>query len=499
MWHTAEPTVTLLDGDSMKRAVQGLAVAMLLGGCGATDGQVEESSDADTGSTSDAPTTIASLDDGSGPQPGTDDVGSDGADPDGGSSDDDPGPDVPPVIENECDALLALVEALQDDPDDGDARIEAFFRHVAYGQHGFPMHDEGRLCFAYRDPVGVPLSVAGDFNAWVVGEHDLDYAAPQFDLRFAIIDVPDRAATGFYKFVRVRDDAEYFADPWARRFGWDEFGEFSRIDATPKASHYERWPQFELGAGELKPRDVVVYVPAAGRDEQTLSVLYMHDGQNLFAPDALFGGWRVGISMEFAIAGETAPKTLVVGIDNTEARFDEYTHVQDDLGGELMGGLADAYADFIVDGIKPFIDDRYPTAVTPEHTAIAGSSLGGLVSLYIAWRHPDVFGAAASMSGTVGWGSFGAGNPTVAELFGTTPPEGLRLYIDSGGGPGTGCPDGDSDNYCDNLALVERLRDLGWEDDEDLVYVWEPDAQHNEAEWAERFPKMILDWFPGNP
>ena len=449
-----------------------------------------------TGDETAAPTTSSTLDTGD-----TADASSDaddtGLDPDGDAdSTGSPPGDLPPQGGSECDALLDLVAALQSGPADGDAQIAAFFREVAYGERGFPIVEEERTCFAYRDAVGVPLAVTGDFNDWMVGTVDLDYAAPDFDLRYAVVEMPASQATGLYKLVRPSRGPEYFADPEARRFGWDEFGEYSRFDVDPTRSHYERWRGFDQGAGELLPRDLVVYVSAGGFRQEAMPVLYMHDGQNLFSPDALFGGWRVGTSVDYAVAqGELAP-FLVVGIDNTKDRFDEYTHVQDDLGGALVGGLADAYADFIVDGIKPFIDARYPTSLDPKDTGVAGSSLGGLVSIYIGWRHADVFGAAGSMSGTVGWGAI-AMNPTVGDLVQSDPPGGLKVYLDSGGGPVGGCPGGGTDNYCDNVELADRLRSEGWTDGDDLFYVWEDGASHNEAEWAERFPGMIRDWFPG--
>lgn len=480
----------------MRLGATWLAMAGLLGcGSASEDGDGDEATTSTSGSsgttlpipseTGEATTSGESTSTGSEP------------DPDSSSDDDDgPDPDVPPVQPGDCERLEDLIATLDKGEANGEAAIQAFFRDVAYGDRGFPMVETDRICFAYRDPIGIPLSVAGDFNDWVVGEHDLDYASPDHDLRYAIVEAT--GATGLYKFVRLRNDPEYFADPWARRFGWDEFGEYSRIDPDDTASYYERWPDFVDGDGSLLPRDLTVYVPPGTWSEGDVPVLYMHDGQNLFSPDAFFGGWRVGISMDYALGQATIPPTLVVGIDNTQDRFDEYTHVQDDLGGSLVGGKADDYADLIVGDIKPFIDERYPTSTGPSHTAVAGSSLGGLVSLYMGWRHPDVFGAAASMSGTVGWGSFAAGNPTVGELYDETPPTGLRVYVDSGGSPGTGCPNGDSDNYCDNVVFADTLRALGWEDGNDLFYVWEDSAGHNEAEWAERLPQMIEDWFPGN-
>lgn len=201
-------------------------------------------------------------------------------------------------------------------------------------------------------------------------------------------------------------DGELFlADPLARRYGWDRFGEFSLIDADPGQSHHERWPTFSEAVEPLQPRTVRVYVPAAANAAEDVAVLVMQDGQKMFSPEANIGGWQASQTAELMIAQGEIDPVLIVAIDNTPARFEEYTHVADDIGGGPIGGQADDYADFVVEGVLPFIADRYPTRVGPENTAVLGSSLGGLVSLHLAHRHPEVFGSVGSMSGTLGWGT----------------------------------------------------------------------------------------------
>jgi enterochelin esterase-like enzyme len=149
-----------------------------------------------------------------------------------------------------------------------------------------------------------------------------------------------------------------------------------------------------------------------------------------------------------------------------------------------------------VQGVKPFAEARYPVSSDPNQVATMGSSLGGLVSLYIGLRHRDLFGQVASMSGTIEWGTLGASNPTIIELYQDDPPLGLRIYLDSGGDEGMGCPGDGSDNYCGNVALADELRAMGWQDEADLFYRWEPGAPHNEAAWADRLLPALVDWFP---
>jgi predicted alpha/beta superfamily hydrolase len=405
---------------------------------------------------------------------------------------DDPTPDLPSGTVSDCDRLLELVDVLarEANPDVRATLIGEFVGEIGYGERGFPIAEANKLAVVHLDEPGQSLSVAGDFNGWDGSTHPLSEAAPGF--YYAIVEL-DVAPTGLYKLVR--DGAEFFADPLARRFAWDQFGEYSQIDALPDRGHHERWLEFDEAVGELAPRTLTVYVPIAAADGIDLPVLYMHDGQNLFAPDALFGGWQASATVEQAIADAVLEPLIIVAIDNSAARLDEYTQVPDVIDGMPVGGRAEEYADFLVDGIKPFIESRYPAASTPADVAVMGSSLGGLVSLYIGLHHADSFASVASMSGTVDWGSFGAANPTILDAYADAPPIGLRIYLDSGGDEGFGCPEDGSDNYCGNVAFADALRSFGWVDEVDLFYRWDPGAPHNEAAWADRLLPALAEWF----
>lgn len=425
-----------------------------------------------------------------------DELGTDGSDSDsaGDEAETGPPPDLPGGELGDCERLEQLIAALLDeaDPQLREQLVADFLRTVSYGARGFPIVEGDTLAVFHRGEPGQALAVAGDFNDWQADAYVLDEPLPGIYYGKFELDAPP---TGLYK-LQVGDS--YFADPLARRFGWDEFGEYSQIDAIPGRSHHERWPDFDEAVGALAPRDLTVYLPAdlpaLGEGPAEFTTLYMHDGQNLFSPEALFGGWQVGPTLDGALADGLLDPLIVVGVDNTAARFDEYTPVTDIIDGQEVGGQAEAYADFLVDGVVPFIESRYPAAADPQARAVMGSSLGGLVSLYIGLRHPDRFAAVASMSGTIDWGSFEAQNPTIRELYQQDPPLGLRVYLDSGGDEGLGCPGDGSDNYCGNLAFADDLRGLGWVDELDLFYRWDPGAPHNEAAWAERLLPALLAW-----
>lgn len=311
--------------------------------------------------------------------------------------------------------------------------------------------------------------VAGDFDGWagtaLTEERGFSWAL--------VADVPPDSG---YKFT---DGARYEADPWARSLIYDDLGELSLI--APARARIDRVPGFT--GGGLEARAIRIWVP----EGEIGRTIFVHDGQNLFDPAAIWGGWRLQDSLP--------PGVMAVGIDNTAARMDEYTHVADDISGdgsgEIVGGQAAAYAGIVAD-VRAYVADHYGE---PGPVGLMGSSLGGLVSLYLARHDPDAWGFAASLSGTAGWGSIGLHNPTIIELMRESGHQGVPIYLDSGGdgscydGDGDGIEDDDpnaSDNYCENLQLRDTLEAAGYTHDVDLWHWWEPGAPHNEAAWAER-------------
>lgn len=296
--------------------------------------------------------------------------------------------------------------------------------------------------------------------------------------------VPVRAPQGAgYQFA-TRSGAA-FPDPLSRYFKYDGADLVSLV--SPQGAHLERWPG--IGDANIAPRTLRVWVPAG----PPTHFLYAQDGQNLFGGfPRSFGGWF--------LQDGAGPATLIAGIDNSAARFDEYTPSADVLSGAPAGGKGDAYTDYVENTVRPFIEARYGR---PQRSGVIGSSLGGVISFHQILRHPSTWDFAASLSGTMGWGSIGPGvhNRTLIEAMaalGSCPA--ATLYLDSGGGPGSGCVDSDadgirddapdaSDNYCENAQLLEVLQNLGC--GSRLHYLWSQGAQHNEAAWRGRAPAIV--------
>ena len=168
-----------------------------------------------------------------------------------------------------------------------------------------------------------------------------------------------------------------------------------------------------FGSKYVDARTITVFVPQAPIDDTTKrSVLYMHDGQNLFDGTRAYGGktWRVIEALNDKALALGTPLPIVVGIDNNGAkRHAEYMpqKIFDGLPQQAQqavltrsghGLMSDAYLKFIVEELKPFIDTKYETLTGRDHTRIMGSSMGGLISFYAACEYPDVFSACGCLS-----------------------------------------------------------------------------------------------------
>jgi hypothetical protein len=335
---------------------------------------------------------------------------------------------------------------------------------------GWPIDTGSGYIFAAEDSGQISLALAGDHNAW-----ELDAMNNEAGLWWiqASVSAPEDS---IYKLVEGGTD--YREDPWSRAYQYGDYGRESLVRGG--GDHLERW--FDVGDANIPGRTLRVWVPAGAVTHQ----LYLQDGQNLYDPEAFYGGWQ----LQSALGGST----MAIGIDNGGlARLDEYGHVQDEIYGDLYGGDADDYADYLAGTVRPLIEGEYGPA---DKVGILGSSMGGLAALYVAWRQPTDWDFAGSMSGTLGWGSIGLTNETVIDLYGAGSANGVAIYVDSGGSPGSGCVDSDgdgvnddgdhSDNYCENRQFADTLSEVGWTWESDLWHWNEVGASHNEAAWADR-------------
>ena len=237
-------------------------------------------------------------------------------------------------------------------------------------------------------------------------------------------------------------------------------------------------------------RDVIVYVPP-GYDrhpERAYPVLYLHDGQNLFDGRTSFipgRTWQVREHADAAIeAGEVEP-LVIVGIYNTgDRRLAEYTHERDWQRG---GGEAAKYGLLLTEELLPWIASRYRVRTDRHSTGLGGSSLGGLVTLYLGLRHARNFGKLAVISPSVWWNHksiLGYLNEQAPQVW-----ERPRLWLDVGDHEGRR-------TLQDTEHMARRLRANGWVDGESLHFERVPGGTHDEASWAHRVRPMLKFLFP---
>lgn len=165
---------------------------------------------------------------------------------------------------------------------------------------------------------------------------------------------------------------------------------------------------FETELGYIdETRTIRVYLPE-NYDDTTARypVVYMHDAQNIYVNEGAFGNcsWGVMETLGNMEASENFKGLIVVGIDNGgERRFEDYSPWKNtiDHAGfrrETKGGDGAQYARFVVNDLKPKIDQRYRSYRDKCHTAVCGSSMGGLISAYMAAAYPEIFGCAGIFS-----------------------------------------------------------------------------------------------------
>lgn len=257
----------------------------------------------------------------------------------------------------------------------------------------------------------------------------------------------------------------------------------------------EVWPHFTTTQGQVvvlfpafastilgNSRAVYAYLPPTyvENDLATFPVVYMQDGQNLWAshPEySQFGQtWAVDTAFDVAAADGSIREAVVIGVANTSNRLYEYTPTFDQT--YMAGGGANAYVQMLVEELKPAVDGALRTLTDNGSTVIAGSSLGALLAAHAGRYRADVFGRVAALSPSAWWD-----NEVIVSEVGTTPAapnRPLRVYLDTG--------DATADNKADTDVLADTYLSVGYTAAVDFLYFVQPGGQHNETSWGQRFP-----------
>jgi enterochelin esterase-like enzyme len=263
----------------------------------------------------------------------------------------------------------------------------------------------------------------------------------------------------------------------------------------------------------IEPRNVDVWLPSGYNPDDRYTVLYMHDGQMLFDSAITWNRqeWGVDETMSRLISDGTIEKNIVVGIWNiSEIRHSDYFPQKpfNYLGQQFRDSIiksaqrnkdtqlfktninSDNYLRFIVEELKPFIDENFSTLPGPEATFVAGSSMGGLISMYAMCEYPDVFGGAACIS--THWpGIFNFENNPIPGAFANylrenlPPPGNHKIYFDFG----TETLDAVYEPY--QKMMDEVMKEKGYSADNWMTRKFEGE-DHSENAWRERFEIPVV-------
>ena len=211
-----------------------------------------------------------------------------------------------------------------------------------------------------------------------------------------------------------------------------------------------RFEFIELDVKELNTKKLLrVYLPNDYSEANKYPVLYMHDGQNIYDEDtsAFNMSWNVHNIIEDLVSKDIISPLIVVGIDCNESiegtRMDEYSpwqctfkmdsseeNLEDEDFKKManLGGLGDLYGDFLVNKVKPLIDERYSTLMDRENTLLAGSSMGGIITLYLGLKYNNIFSKLGCFSSAF----FFSIEPLVEFLKESKIQNEMKLYFDVG-------------------------------------------------------------------
>lgn len=235
-------------------------------------------------------------------------------------------------------------------------------------------------------------------------------------------------------------------------------------------------------------RTIAIYLPVAylAESDRRFPVFYLHDGQNLFDGNTAYlphRTWRAHTTADRLTEQECIEPVILVGVANAgNDRMPEYTPVADP---QLGGGRGPLYGQLLIEDLKPLIDREFRTLPDARHTALGGSSLGGLISLFLALEHRDVFGRIAVISPSIWWN----GRSILRLARRASPEPELSIWLDIGTAEG-------AHHVRDTDLLFSILVERGWQVGSNLVYQRIFGGLHNEDAWADRFGEVLAFLFP---
>jgi predicted alpha/beta superfamily hydrolase len=236
-------------------------------------------------------------------------------------------------------------------------------------------------------------------------------------------------------------------------------------------------------------RRLRIYTPDAydSEPDRRFPVVYMQDGQNIFShpESALFHTWCANATMQRMVEERRIAPWVIVAVDHGPDRFAEYSPWAEPRF--KADGRGQLYGDFLVSHLKPWVDRTYRTLADAQSTAIMGSALGGLISLWTAMKWPDVFGRVAGISPSLMWA-----DRAIFKEWSAHPGRWTRVYLDSGASEHVTFAGVGLDYAAAARDFFEHLKKLGYADWE-LRLVLEPNGNHHEIDWRRRLSD-VWEW-----
>ncbi len=347
------------------------------------------------------------------------------------------------------------------------------------------------------------------------GESDKNYELTQ---SFIDLIIKGKGYSTYNYLFKVYEKDVHDEISWSKRLNIPiEFLLGKLPDQRPSSGRIEKYEDFQ--SKYVTERNIEVWLPDDYNPAKKYNVLYMHDGQMLFDPSTTWtkSSWEIDAVLTRLLKEHKIADVIVVGISNSGRKrhadyfpqkpFESLTTEQQDFVSkslqstgrttDLFKPVSDNYLKFIVTELKPFIDKKYAVYNDRKHTFIAGSSMGGLISMYAICEYPSVFGAAACLS--THWpGIFTMeGNPVpdafITYLSAHLPdPKNHRIYFDYG------------DKTLDAMypplqkKVDEVIKSKGF-----FEKNWEtlffPGNDHSEKSWHERLETPMLFLLSSKP
>ncbi len=240
---------------------------------------------------------------------------------------------------------------------------------------------------------------------------------------------------------------------------------------------------------ENESRTIRIYTPDAydWERDRRFPVLYMFDGQNVFShpESALFHTWCANTTMDRMVSENRIPPWIIVAVDHTNWRMEEYSPWDEPLRGEH--GKGPVFADFLVNHLKPYIDTTYRTLPDARWTGAMGASMGGLISLFLGKRYPDIFGRIGAVSPSLMW-SGGA----MFRFWDKHTGHWSKIYLDTGSEEQYHFYETFLDYVRVTADFHNHMKNIGYGDHELLYRIWDGHF-HNEESWQIRLPE-IWQW-----